>query len=91
MIKGCKKRMIFIKDTKSDFFEEAYFILKGDVDYIDTTESDIVRAATMIINDIDAYKKPPAKQKKGFPKILFGMLLGASISAVIFGIISIFS
>lgn len=28
MIKGCSKRVIVLKDTGSDFFEEAYFILK---------------------------------------------------------------
>lgn len=91
MIKGCKKRMIFIKDTKSDYFDEAYFVLKGDVEYKDSYESDFVMAATKIINDIDGLKKQKSKRKRKFPRLILGMLIGASISSAIFAIISIFS
>ena len=28
MIKGCTKRVIVVKDVRSDIFEEAYFILR---------------------------------------------------------------
>lgn len=31
MIKGCQKRMIFIKNTGCDLFDEAYFVLKNDI------------------------------------------------------------
>ena len=28
MIKGCEKKIIYLKDTKSEYFEEAYFVVK---------------------------------------------------------------
>lgn len=30
MIRGCQKRIYYVKDTRSTLFTEAYFILKGE-------------------------------------------------------------
>ena len=32
MIKGCQKKMIHVKNTNSPYFEEAFFVVKNDVD-----------------------------------------------------------
>ncbi|MBQ8163140.1 MAG: hypothetical protein IJZ93_02065 [Clostridia bacterium] len=90
MIKGCKKKMIFIKDTKSDFFDEAYFVLKGDIDYSYTSESDIVKAAAMIINEFDENKQKGARKKRKAPRFLLGFFLGLLISSAILGLFLIF-
>ena len=31
MIKGCKKKIIYLKNTDSDIFDEAYFVLRREV------------------------------------------------------------
>lgn len=58
MYKGCQKKMIMLKNTGSELFEEAYFILKDKNDkYAKLSETDMVREANKIIsnNQITAY------------------------------------
>ena len=88
MIKGCQKRMIFIKDTGCDLFEEAYFILKSDIPLSDCIEDDIVRVATEIINQNKFAKKQKKNRKsfKGLFSFLGGAILGV-IGAIIFSFI----
>lgn len=85
MIKGCQKRMIFVKDTGCDLFEEAYFILKRDVSSHADVEEDIVRTATAIINDSGLVKRKIKKNKfrKGCLMFLLGLITGV-ICATIF-------
>ena len=50
MIKGCTKKMILLKDTGSEFFEEAYFILKPDTPFAALrSERDFVAEANRIV------------------------------------------
>ena len=50
MIKGCSKRMIMLKDTGSDLFEEAYFVLKTRRGICNiSTERDFIEEANRII------------------------------------------
>lgn len=48
MIKGCQKRIVFLKNTGSEYFDEAYFVLKPDA--LERDEADIVSEATKIAN-----------------------------------------
>ena len=59
-------------------------------DRISEYENDFVMAATRIINNIDGLKKHESKKNRKFPKFLLGVLVGASLSSIIFTIISIF-
>ena len=80
MLKGCQKKIIFLKDTGSDFFEEAYFVIKNE--YEGMNDSDIISEATKIANGICQEKNMKLKHKDGW-KALFlsiGMLIGAIIS-----------
>ena len=50
--KGCQKRMIMLKNTGSEIFDEAYFILKEErILRSDVNENDMVREAGRIINE----------------------------------------
>ena len=85
MIKGCQKRMIFIKDTGSDLFDEAYFVLKSDIPSQDDFENDIIKTATAIVNQNQfRRKRKPLKISKSVLLFLLGMLIGALISSFIF-------
>lgn len=88
MLKGCQKRIVFIKNTECDLFDEAYFILKNDVPYNEMND-DIVRKATAIINQngFSQAKKKRKKPKKGLLLFLLGWLFSAILSTIIFFII----
>ncbi len=84
MIKGCHKNIVFLKDTGSKLFDEAYFILKPDA--ITKEESDIILEANKIVNALcpDDFKR---KEKRGrFSKpiaFLSGSLLGFGIMLLV--------
>ena len=80
MLKGCQKKIIFLKDTGCDIFEEAYFVIKPE--YEGMNKCDIVSEATKIASGIDKDKEIK-KGKNGMVYTLFlsiGMLLGVVIS-----------
>ena len=85
MIKGCQKRIIQIKDTKSKLFEEAYFVLKKE--NVAVQGKDMVSEATRIIRQSAGQQQNRAVSKKlpwqawvGFG---IGLLSGGGLSAVI--------
>ncbi len=49
MIKGCQRRIIMVKDTKSRCFDAAYFVLKGDLPQ-GTSEADMLSEANRVID-----------------------------------------
>ena len=80
MLKGCQKKIVFLKDTGSDVFEEAYFVIKPEYDSMN--KDDIVCEATRIANGICQERNGKARGKDGW-KYLFlsvGILLGVAIS-----------
>lgn len=89
MIKGCQKKIIQIKDTKSPVFEEAYFVLKNGVtDAI--SEKDIISEAMSVINRYSKSDISPHRIKKGIKKpvyffvgIAIGVILSICISILI--------
>ena len=82
MIKGCQKRIIQIKDTKSRVFEEAYFVLKnGASDAV--SEKDIISEATSIINRYSQSGASPKRAKRSL-KGLFYFLTGTAIGFILF-------
>ncbi|MBO5374880.1 MAG: hypothetical protein J6A54_05495 [Clostridia bacterium] len=81
MIKGCQKRMIYIKDTGSDLFDEAYFILKKDIPIQTELDGDIIRTATAIINHSEF--KQQKKKKRLFSKGILFFLLGCAFTSAL--------
>jgi len=49
MIKGCQKKVIWMRNTESDLFDEAYFILSERADKRACTESDMIKEAGRLI------------------------------------------
>ncbi len=76
MLKGCHKSIVFLKNTGSELFDEAYFIVKPNTHPYD--DKDIVREATCLVNGYLEQKQ----KKKGHGWIfsfLIGALLGFSL------------
>ncbi len=80
MLKGCQKKIIFLKDTECEFFEGAYFVIKPEYDNIES--SNIVNEATKIANGIYKEKSPKKKKRDFLLPLLFslGMLVGTAIT-----------
>ena len=83
MIKGCQKRMIFIKNTGCDLFDEAYFVLKNDIPAGEDNENDIIRTATAIINEHEYPLNKRKNHKKVRSKSALFFALGAMCGALI--------
>lgn len=49
MIKGCQKKIIYLKNTDSGIFDEAYFVLRRDGEAEHFGEADMVSEAKRII------------------------------------------
>lgn len=85
MIKGCHKRIVFLKDTGNELFEEAYFVLKP---YAFTkSETDIVSEATKIVNGITNNSIKIKERKRGKGRLIF-FLLGTGLTSAIFIILN---
>ena len=83
MLKGCHKRIIQIKDTGSNIFEEAYFILKCDADKKQNSY-DIIDEATAIVNKCFQSEKKPRKFLKSFIFFLIGMVTSLLLCVTIY-------
>ena len=51
MVRGCQKKIIYLKNSGSDIFEEAYFVIKSDIRYEETSECDMIEEANRIIEE----------------------------------------
>ena len=51
MVRGCQKKIIYLKNTQSEIFEEAYFVIKDTALYENTDECDMVEAANKILDE----------------------------------------
>ena len=82
MVRGCKKSIIYVKNTGSEYFKEAYFILNegGGVGVIG--ERDLVSEAKRIIEERKSFE-----EKKGIKRVIrknvlpFSMGLGLGLVA----------
>ena len=72
MIKGCHKNVVFLKNTGSEHFDEAYFVVKASVKQQEY--HDIVSEAMEIASGF--CEKRVKRRAWGF---LLGLLLGAAL------------
>lgn len=79
MIKGCERRIIYIRDTGSPVFKEAYFILRDGAPPI--SHGDMVAEAERIIRErtsprtVETQKRPSVDRKN----FLAGVLVSAGV------------
>ena len=77
-MRGYQKKIIFLKNSGSDIFEEAYFVIKGD------EKSRIFSHATMVSEAKRIIEENFGTRKRRFKffsfKILISFLLGFSIA-----------
>lgn len=97
MLKGTQKKIIHIKDTHSNIFGEAYFVLRTDIG-TEVSENEMVREAARIVDEnllsiycsneasmgISTIRSKPKKSKSG---AVAGFIAGASVCSGIIGLI----
>ena len=84
MVKGCKKSIVYIKNTGSDCFKEAYFILNEGKGMSVLPECDLISEATRVIEESTStvgFRKRSLRErvKRGLVPFLLGLLSGLSV------------
>lgn len=93
MLRGCQKRIYYMKNPGSKYFEEAYLILKKDAPQSKNPalsydfSRDLASEADRIVRDACNYFSPPPKTR------LFGraaaFALGAASSSALIGTVAL--
>ena len=85
-MRGSEKKIIYVKDTGSKIFEEAYFVIRRGVDGEDSrpSENDMVREATRIVAQNGA-EYPAARRRRRLRTKLLSFLAGAAAATSVFG------
>lgn len=77
MIRGCKKRMIFVPGNENSDFEAAYFILRRDAP--DTSgDDDIIKEANRIIERTLPASRRRERRRERLKKVLLSLAFFAS-------------
>ena len=91
MLKGCKKNVIYIKNTGSEMFEEAYFIVSDSEVACKSSDCDILTEANKIISSgpfgsyfgSDARKRRSKREMGKVGYFLLGVTVTVILNAVI--------
>ena len=82
-MRGCQKRVIYLKNTGSEYFDEAYFVLKNSTNSKNRSDTDVIREANRIIEE-NIGKRKHFNYKKWLPLVL-AFIVGGALSALVFG------
>lgn len=80
-MRGYQKRVIFLKNTGSALFEEAYFVIRSDEMAEGKTEADMISEAARIIDENTSKKK--RFKFKQLLALLISFLSGALLTFII--------
>lgn len=85
-MRGSEKRVIFIRNTGSRIFEEAYFIVRRGIgeNGESTSTDDMVREAQRIVRD-SGHMYPASGRRHRFRKSALSFLAGAASAGAVIG------
>ncbi len=81
LYKGCEKRMIKVKNTGSELFEEAYFILNNK-NSARVSHTDMIKEANRLVSENTIALPIPKKPKNGIMQYIIGFLSGVGVAAI---------
>ncbi len=93
MIKGCQKNVVWLRNTESELFEEAYFIVSDKVKSRHISENDMVSEANRLISDnfspFPTLGNDMSNGKKRFPRTekIKWFFFGIASSVIAFSLI----
>ncbi|MBR3893923.1 MAG: hypothetical protein IKJ35_02125 [Clostridia bacterium] len=84
MMKGAQKQMIVVRTSDSRYFDEAYFVLRRDVNARREDKSEMISEANRILNDCELSPRPPRKRiPRGVCFFFSGILCGGAVAAFV--------
>lgn len=86
-MRGCQRRVLYIKKTDSPIFEEAYFFLRKEGEACEINEGDMVMEANRIIEENIGMKRRAVRKAfsaKEIALFFIGYLVGAIAIMLIF-------
>lgn len=91
-MRGYQKRVIFLKNTGSRIFDEAYFVVSREGECARLEQSDMVLEANRIIRESLQDGEPGFRRERGKGKytFLFPFFLGALLSGALALIVFLF-
>ena len=87
LLRGCEKRIYYMKNTGSTLFEEAYFILKNGCD-TSAKKCSLAEEADRIISESSAIFSKRRKRRSLFGRMAM-FSLGAATSSAVIGLIAL--
>ncbi len=88
MIKGAQKQLIVVRTVNSPYFDEAYFVLRREVESKKHKKSDILTEANRILEENTLPSSPKKKKSKRFLLwFLAGLLCGGLSALILFGLL----
>ena len=87
MVKGYQKRVVFMKNTGSEFFDEAYFVVCDSPNA--PSEKDMISEANRIIDEARGINLQSGGGGKGLSRLVF-FAAGSLLTSVFYVIFSVF-
>ena len=76
MIKGAQKQLIVVRTQGNPYFDEAYFVLRREIEAQKHKKSDILKEANRILEEHTLVSAPKKKSKRFLWWFLAGLLCG---------------
>ena len=76
MIKGAQKQLIVVRTQGNPCFDEAYFVLRREIEAQKHKKSDILKEANRILEEHTLVSAPKKKSKRSLWWFLAGLLCG---------------
>lgn len=81
ILKGCQRKIVYLKNTKSAYFDEAYFIMKPSAE--GTSEESVLREAERILGHAELPKAKRHTIGGMWLFFVYGLLSGAILAFTI--------
>lgn len=82
MLKGSRRQLIVVRTGRSRYFDEAYFILRREMDASKTGREDILQEANRILQESTPDGKRNRRRSLFLMPFLLGLLIGCGIAAL---------
>ena len=90
-MRGCQKKVIFLKNTGSELFEEAYFVVSKLGETVSDTEENMIIEANRIIEENRDEDPLKCEIRRDKLKLLLTFLLGVALGCTVILLFSNFS
>lgn len=91
MVKGCERRVVYLKNTDSTVFEEAFFVMKDAKNEPPPSSLEMVREANRILNEnmtVEGMLCEPPSPSLSIRQAILSFLSGVVLTCGVFALVS---